>query len=252
MPKTSMSPVTYAEASEARKTQASAMSSGRPSRRSGISVRCPGAPGGACRGSGSWRGRRSSVAAEVTLTGAEGGKEGGGYLRMSLMLTTLHVRADPRRASELDWKPPPLTFISHDTCALDISLGRRLSKERLLRAVSVRRDIDSEPGTAAFSGHHRLQSTGLDPMQDGPPAHPDRVGRVLRREPALRCRPRHYLPHGRPEPDAPGRPGRHLVADEQPVAQPAKHGEVADAELLRRLQGGVDRLRALRERGLVL
>ena len=142
--------------------------------------------------------------------------------------------------------------IKHDTCALDISLGRRLSKERLLRAVSVRRDIDSEPGTAAFSGHHRLQSTGLDPMQDGPPAHPDRVGRVLRREPALRCRPRHYLPHGRPEPDAPGRPGRHLVADEQPVAQPAKHGEVADAELLRRLQGGVDRLRALRERGLVL
>src|SRR6266498_5675170 len=198
-----VSPVTYAEASEARKTQASAMSSGRPSRRSGISVRCPGAPGGACRGSGSWRGRRARVAAEVTLTGAEGGKEGGGYLRMSLMLTTLHVRADPRRASELDWKPPPLTikwrwpwkppslpFISHETCALDISLGRRLSKERLLRAVSVRRDIDSEPGTAAFSGHHRLQSTGLDPMQDGPPAHPDRVGRVLRREPALRCRPR--------------------------------------------------------------
>src|SRR6266540_2462384 len=105
-----VSPVTYAEASEARKTQASAMSSGRPSRRSGLSVRCPGAPGGACRGSGSWRGRRSSVAAEVTLTGAEGGKEGGGYLRMSLMLTTLHVRADPRRASELDWKPPPLTI----------------------------------------------------------------------------------------------------------------------------------------------
>src|SRR6266498_2770132 len=107
-----VSPVTYAEASEARKTQASAMSSGRPSRRSGISVRCPGAPGGACRGSGSWRGRRSSVAAEVTLTGAAGGKEGGGYLRMSLMLTTPHVRADPRRASELDWKPPSLPFIS--------------------------------------------------------------------------------------------------------------------------------------------
>src|SRR6266542_7114358 len=30
--------------------------------------------------------------------------------------------------------------LKHDTCPLDISLGRRLSKERLLRAVSVRRD----------------------------------------------------------------------------------------------------------------
>jgi len=142
--------------------------------------------------------------------------------------------------------------LKQDTWALDTSWGCGLNKERLLRAVSVRRDVDSEPGAAAFSGYHRFQSAGLDPMQDGSPAHPERVGRLLRREPALRRRTCHELPHGRPEPDAPGRPGRHLVADEQPVAQPAQHGEVADAELLRRLQGGVDGLRPLRERGLVL
>src|SRR5204863_394981 len=41
-----VSPVTYEDASEARKTHASAISSGRPSRRSGMSLSCAGSPGG--------------------------------------------------------------------------------------------------------------------------------------------------------------------------------------------------------------
>ena len=47
-----LSPVTYDEASEARKTQASAISSGRPSRPRGICLSCSCAPGGFWRNSG--------------------------------------------------------------------------------------------------------------------------------------------------------------------------------------------------------
>src|SRR5919108_488805 len=56
-----VSPVTYDDASEARKTHASAISSGRPRRRSGMSLSCAGSPGGVCRNSGYHSAYRRSV-----------------------------------------------------------------------------------------------------------------------------------------------------------------------------------------------
>src|SRR5438477_434977 len=63
-----VSPVTYDDASEARNTHASAMSSGRPSRPSGICSSCSGAPGGRWRCSGYHSAWRRSVSMKPGIT----------------------------------------------------------------------------------------------------------------------------------------------------------------------------------------